>query len=59
MKKGSIERRKRVLEYLEDQLKKGKKPEKINDVSTGKLVNLTEEDKKRIQYQIKVLKQRI
>ncbi len=52
------ERREHVLVRLNAQLKSGKKPEKVNKKSTGKIIELTDKDKTRINSEIKALKNR-
>jgi len=59
MKAGRHERRDGALSRLEVQLKSGKKPEKVNKKSTGKMVELGDKDKTRITAEIKVLKGRV
>jgi hypothetical protein len=59
MKAGRTERRQGALSRLEEQLKSGKKPEKVNKKSTGKMVELGDKDKTRITNEIGVLKQRV
>jgi len=59
MKAGRHERRDGALSRLEAQLKSGKKPEKVNKKSTGKMVELGDKDKTRITAEIKVLKGRV
>lgn len=56
---GRNERRKGALERLEAQVKSGKKPEKIKGKSTGKMVELGENDLKRINKEITILKERV
>lgn len=64
MKNGITERRQGAFDRLEAQLKKGKKPfkakgdEKLTS-STPKMVDLTENDTKRIKKELKVLKERL
>jgi hypothetical protein len=45
-------RRESAKRLLEEQLKRGTKPEKINGKTTSKLIALTDADKKRIQQEI-------
>lgn len=52
-------RRIRSLQRLEDQLKSGKKPMKVDGRTTDKKEDLTEKDIKRIEAQMTVLKDRI
>jgi hypothetical protein len=55
-------RRKVVLERLENQLKKGTKPQRISEVGhpfQSQEAPLTESDKKRIEKEIQTLKSRI
>ena len=59
MKAGRLERREGVLGRLEAQLKSGKKPEKVNKKSTGKMIELGDKDKTRITNEIEVLKKRV
>jgi len=59
MKAGRHERRQSALTRLEAQLKSGKKPEKVNKKSTGKMVELNDKDKTRISGEINVLKERV
>jgi hypothetical protein len=59
MKNGRTERRQGALSRLEAQLKSGKKPEKVKGKSTGKTVELGEKDQKRINSEIKILKERV
>jgi hypothetical protein len=59
MKAGRTERRQGVLARLEAQLKSGKKPEKVNKKSTGKMIELGDKDKSRITAEIEVLKKRV
>ena len=58
MKNGRTERRQGALSRLEAQLKSGKKPEKVKGKSTGKMVELGDNDKKRINKEIEILKDR-
>ena len=62
-KVAQLERRKSALARLENQLKSGTKTEKVSMltlVTTGaNQVPLTEEDVKRIQKEISILKQRV
>ena len=58
-KAGRQERKEGALSRLEAQLKSGKKPEKVNKKSTGKMVELGDKDKTRITAEIKVLKERV
>jgi hypothetical protein len=48
-------RRNNAKEYLEAQLLKGTKPEKVNKKTTNKMIPLTEGDKKRIKQDIEIL----
>jgi len=48
-------RRKNVRAVLEEQLKRGTKPEKVNGKTTTKMIPLTEGDKKRITNEIETL----
>jgi len=48
-------RRKTARLSLEEQLKRGTKPEKINGKTTSTLIPLTEGDKKRIDKELEVL----
>ncbi len=59
MKAGRTERRQGVLSRLEAQLKSGKKPEKVNKKSTGKMVELNDKDKSRITGEMEALKKRV
>ena len=59
MKAGRTERRQGVLARLEAQLKSGKKPEKVNKKSTGKMIEIGDKDKSRITAEIEVLKKRV
>lgn len=59
MKNGRTERRQGALERLEAQLKSGKKPEKVKGKSTGKMVELGDNDLKRIKNEITTLKERV
>jgi hypothetical protein len=59
MKSGQSERRQRVLDFLKHQLEVGKKPEKVNGKTATKLVDLTPADRKRIEYDIKVLETKL
>ena len=56
-KAGRQERREGALSRLEAQLKSGKKPEKIKGNSTGKMVELGENDVKRIKKEMGILKE--
>lgn len=58
-KAGRQERREGALSRLEVQLKSGKKPEKVNKKSTGKMIELGDKDKSRITSEIEVLKKRV
>ena len=49
---GNRLRRESAKKYLETQLAKGLKPEKVNGKTTDKLVPLTEGDRKRIGREI-------
>lgn len=51
-------RRLRALQMLENQLKGGTKPEKIEGKTNSKLISLSENDKKRINNQIEILKKK-
>ena len=59
MKSGRTERREGALSRLKAQLKSNKKPEKIKGKSTGKIVELGDNDKKRINNEIEVLNKRV
>ncbi|MFA5154144.1 MAG: hypothetical protein WC554_16460 [Clostridia bacterium] len=48
-------RRDNAFKMLEEQLKKGTKPEKINGKTTSNVVPLTESDKKRITKEMEIL----
>ena len=48
-------RRESAKKMLEEQLKRGTKPEKINKKTTSNMVALTDTDKKRIQREIETL----
>jgi len=48
-------RRESAKKMLEEQLKRGTKPEKINKKTTSNMVALTDADKKRIQREIETL----
>jgi len=48
-------RRESAKKMLEEQLKRGTKPEKINGKTTSNMVALTDTDKKRIQREIETL----
>jgi len=48
-------RRESAKKMLEEQLKRGTKPEKINKKTTNNMVALTDTDKKRIQREIETL----
>ena len=48
-------RRKNANTVLEEQLKRGTKPEKVNGKTTSTMVPLTEGDKKRINKEIEIL----
>lgn len=48
-------RRANAKEYLEAQLLKGTKPEKVNRKTTSKMIPLTEGDKTRIKKDIEIL----
>jgi hypothetical protein len=48
-------RRNNAKTYLEAQLLKGTKPEKVNKKTTSKLIPLTEGDKTRIRKDIEIL----
>jgi|AntRauTorcE11897_2_1112592.scaffolds.fasta_scaffold128144_2 hypothetical protein len=52
-------RRESALARLQAQLKSGKKPQKVEGKDTGKKTELTENDSKRIQKEITVLKERV
>ena len=58
-KAGRQERQQGALSRLEAQLKSGKKPEKVNKKSTGKMVELGDKDKTRITAEIGVLKKKV
>ena len=58
-KSGRTERQQGALSRLEAQLKSGKKPEKVNKKSTGKMVELGDKDKSRITAEIGVLKKKV
>jgi hypothetical protein len=64
MKNGITERRQGAFNRLEAQLKNGKKPYKVKGdetatSSTNKLVDLEENDIKRIKKELKILKERM
>ena len=48
-------RRNNAKDYLEAQLKRGTKPEKVNKKTTNKMIPLTEGDKTRIKKDIEIL----
>jgi len=48
-------RRKNAKTVLEEQLKRGTKPEKVNGKTTTNMVPLTDGDKKRIDNEIETL----
>lgn len=48
-------RREGAKKLLEEQLKRGTKPEKISGKTTGKIVQLTEADKNRINREIEAI----
>lgn len=48
-------RRSRVKTMLEEQLKRGTKPEKVNKRTTSKMIPLTAGDKERIKKDIEIL----
>ena len=48
-------RRNNAKDYLEAQLKRGTKPEKVNKKTTSKMIPLTEGDKTRIKKDIEIL----
>ena len=48
-------RRKNANTVLEEQLKRGTKPEKVNGRTTSNMIPLTEGDKKRINKEIEIL----
>jgi len=52
-------RRQGALARLEAQLKSGKKPQKVEGKDTGKKTELTENDTKRIQKEITLLKEKV
>jgi hypothetical protein len=52
-------RREGALKRLEAQLKTGKKPLKMDDVDTGKKIELTEKDSNRIKAEITTLKAKV
>jgi len=52
-------RREDALARLQAQLKSGKKPQKVEGKDTGKKTEHTENDTKRIQKEITVLKERV
>lgn len=55
MSKLNERRRTNAKAYLEAQLVRGTKPEKVNKKTTDKLIPLTEGDKKRIKHDIEIL----
>lgn len=58
-KLGKKLRRRSALTLLEEQLKRGSKPEKIDGKTTTKMIPLTDADKKRINNQIEILNKRV
>ena len=54
-KAGKQTRRENAKKYLQEQLKKGHKPEKVDGKTTDKNIPLTEGDKKRINREIENL----
>lgn len=52
---GIRSRRASALGRLEEQLKRGSKPEKINGKTTANMISLTDSDKKRITKEIESL----
>lgn len=59
MKKGLYERREKVLNSLKEQLKSNKKREKVNGKTTDNMVELSDNDKKRIKEEITILEKRM
>jgi hypothetical protein len=55
MSKEVERRRENAKAYLEEQLKRGTKPEKVNKKTTDKMIPLTEGDKSRIRKDIEIL----
>jgi hypothetical protein len=55
MSKLNERRRSNAKAYLESQLVKGTKPEKVNKKTTNKMIPLTEGDKTRIKKDIEIL----
>jgi len=56
---GKKVRRRSALVLLEEQLKRGSKPEKVDGKTTTKMIALTDADKKRIENQIEILNKRV
>ena len=52
---GIKSRRDRAFKMLEEQLKRGNKPEKINRKTTSKMIPLTDGDKTRIKREMEIL----
>lgn len=58
-KSGNRLRRNSALQLLEEQLKNGTKPEKVEGKTTTTMIPLTENDKKRINKEIDNLKKKL
>lgn len=56
---GNKKRQKSALTLRVEQLKSGKKPEKIDGRTTNKQIELTDSDRNRIKNEIEVLEKRL